>query len=119
MLRNEGEGGGSTQRVDGEGRQHWLTIRVIGTRSNRDGIGARLTLTAGGQRQIREVKLGYSYLCSNDPRVHFGLGTHEKADLVEVRWPSGRVETFRDLPADRFITIKEGSGITQTQVSSR
>jgi tetratricopeptide (TPR) repeat protein len=91
-------------------RQHWLAIRVVGTRSHWDGIGTRITVMAGGRRQTREVKYGYSYLSSNDPRVYFGLGVQETVDLVEVRWPSGRVETLKDIPADRFITIREESG---------
>jgi len=96
-------------RNEGGNRNHWIKFRTVGTRSNRDGIGARIWVTAGGLTQMREVYMGSSFLCGNDIRVHFGLG--KKADLVRIRWPSGLVEEFRDLKADRLYILKEGEGI--------
>jgi hypothetical protein len=90
---------------------HWVTIQTIGTRSNRDGIGARLKLTAGDLVQYAGVRSGESYISGNDPRVHFGLGAHAKIDELEIRWPSGLVEKLKAPPADRFLTIKEGKGL--------
>jgi hypothetical protein len=88
--------------------QHWLLVRCVGTRSNRSAVGARLTLQAGDLHQIREIKAGLSYLSSNDLRQHFGLGSHDKVDLLEIRWPSGLIERIHDIPADRVLTLEEG-----------
>jgi len=88
---------------------HWVAIKTIGTKSNRDGIGARVTVKAGGRTFVNEVRSGSSYSSSNDMRVHFGLGTATKIDSVEVRWPSGLVEAF-DAKADAINTVKEGAG---------
>ncbi len=88
---------------------HWLLIRCVGTKSNRSAVGARLTLRAGDLREMREIKAGVSYLSSNDLRVHFGLGTHPKADSLEIQWPSGLVQTFQDIRADQMLTLEEGS----------
>jgi hypothetical protein len=88
---------------------HWIAIKTTGTKSNRDGIGARITVKAGGRTFVDEVRSGSSYSSSNDMRVHFGLGAATKIDSVEVRWPSGLVETF-DGKVDAINTVKEGSG---------
>ncbi len=76
-------------------------------------IGARVTVRAGKLVQFSEVRGGGSYLSQNDPRLHFGLGSETKMDEVEIKWPSGRVETLHDMPADFIYTITEGEGITQ------
>jgi enediyne biosynthesis protein E4 len=89
---------------------HWIAIRTIGTKSNRDGIGARITVKAGSRTFVDEVRSGASYASSSDIRVHFGLGTTAKIDWVQVRWPSGRLEEFENLPADTIQTLKEGTG---------
>jgi hypothetical protein len=89
-------------------RQNWLGIKLIGTTSNRDGIGARVRLFAAGRTQIRNVICGSSFLCSEDQRLHFGLGSQEQVDSLEVRWPSGTVQRFANLPANRYLAIKEG-----------
>jgi hypothetical protein len=91
--------------------RHWATIRLVGTVSNRDGIGARLQVTAGGRKQMTEVRSGGSYLSHNDLRAHFGLGNADRIDRLEIRWPSGLVETVNGLPADRFYTAQEGQGV--------
>jgi len=95
-------------RNEGGNRQHWLTVRTVGTKSNRDGIGARLELWAGGRRQVREVASGASYLSTHDLRVHFGLGTSERVDRLDIYWPSGQVDRWKDLDADQFLVVREG-----------
>ena len=89
---------------------HWVALRTIGTKSNRDGIGARLRVRAGGRTLIDEVRSGSSFDSNNDMRVHFGLGTAAKIDWVEVRWPSGLLERFENVGVDGVRTIKEGTG---------
>ncbi len=96
-------------RNDTESGHHWIGLKLVGAKSNRDGIGARITL-AGDPKQTAEVRSGGSYLSHNDFRIHFGLGKGAKAGPVEVRWPSGLVETFSGLEADRYHTIEEGKG---------
>ena len=88
-----------------------MLVRVIGTKSNRSGIGARLTLTTGGRRQVREVQSGSSYLGQNDLRVHFGLGQANRSERLEIRWPSGATEVVTDLPVNHVLTIREGDGV--------
>src|SRR5882672_8055110 len=78
--------------------------------SNRDGIGAKITVNAGTRTLVDEVRSGSSYISNSDMRVHFGLGSATKIDGVQVRWPSGLVERFENLPVDSIHTIKEGSG---------
>jgi enediyne biosynthesis protein E4 len=89
---------------------HWIAIRTVGTKSNRDGIGARLTLKAGTRQWVDEVRSGASYASNNDMRVHFGLGREAKITWVQVRWPSGLFEQFDNLPIDTMQTLQEGSG---------
>jgi hypothetical protein len=91
---------------------HRVAFHLIGTKSNRAGIGARVTVHAGGVMQFNEVRSGGSYLSQNDLRLHFGLGPTEKIENVEVSWPSGQTEALRDLAADFIYTITEGQGIT-------
>ena len=89
---------------------HWITIRAVGTKSNRDGIGARISVKAGARTLVDEVRSGSSYNSSSDIRVHFGLGSTNKIDSVQIRWPSGLTERFDKLPSDTIHTMKEGSG---------
>ena len=89
---------------------HWIAIRTVGTKSNRDGIGARLTLKAGTRQWIDEVRSGASYASNNDMRVHFGLGRETKINWVQVRWPTGLFEQFDNPPIDTMQTLQEGSG---------
>ncbi|HVJ08598.1 MAG TPA: FG-GAP-like repeat-containing protein [Acidisarcina sp.] len=91
-------------------KNHWLGAALVGTRSNRDGIGATVTVVAGGRRLVQEVRSGSSYLSNNDMRLHFGLGTSTHIDRVEVRWPSGLKEVFPPPAVDRMVTLTEGSG---------
>jgi hypothetical protein len=112
---------------------HWIAFRTVGAFkkevkdakenanqdasatsfvSNRDGIGAKITVKAGNRTLVDEVRSGSSYDSNNDIRVHFGLGTATKVDWVEVRWPSGLVERFENLSVDTMHTLREGSGIS-------
>jgi hypothetical protein len=98
-------------RNDGGSRQNSLLVRTDGSKSNRDGIGARLKLTIGGRVLLRYVKAGSSYLSQNDLRVHFGMGNVAKADRLEILWPSGLVDVLRDVAANQILTVREGEGI--------
>jgi hypothetical protein len=89
---------------------HWVELQLTGTRSNRDAIGARVTLTAGNLKLIREVNGGNGYAAQSSKRLHFGLGSATKIDTVEIRWPSGLVEKV-NLPVDRLSKVREGSGV--------
>ena len=112
LLLNEGSAG----RTDAASAEpgNALLIRVIGAVSNRSGIGTRLTLTAGGRRQVREVQSGSSYLSQNDLRAHFGLGAASRADRLQITWPNGATELIENVPANRVITIREGKGVVDT-----
>ncbi len=94
---------------------HWLLVRLVGVRSSRQGIGARLRLKAGGRIHVREVKSAGSYASSNDPRAHFGLGRADTIEWLEVRWPSGQKQTFTEVPLNRVITIHEEAGLRAAQ----
>jgi len=90
---------------------HRVLFKLIGTKSNRAAIGARVTIRSAGVKQFSEVRSGASYLSQNDLRLHFGLGTASKIESVEIRWPNGTTETLQNLAADNIFTIVEGSGI--------
>ena len=101
LLRNDTSGG------------HWVTMRLVGVKSNRDGIGAKVTVVAGGRRLVAEVRAGGSYMSHNDMRLHFGLGGEDAIDQVEIRWPSGLVERVDRLESNRFYEAREGFGIQE------
>jgi enediyne biosynthesis protein E4 len=94
---------------------HRVLLKLIGTKSNRAAIGARVTIHSGSVKQFSEVRGGASYLSQNDLRLHFGLGSAAKMDTVEIRWPNGTTETLRNVPADAIYTVVEGSGIRDTK----
>ena len=98
-------------RNDTAADHHWVTLRLAGRESNRDSIGAKVTIESGGRTQVAEVRSGGSYLSHNDMRVHFGLGDADGVDTVTIRWPSGLTETAEALDADRFYLAREGQGI--------
>ncbi len=98
-------------RNDAAHGHHWLSVSLRGTRSNRDGIGARLTLTAGERQQVQEAKGGMSFQAAQDPRIHFGIGPSATVDRLEIAWPSGVVDRLENLPADQFLTVEEGMGV--------
>jgi enediyne biosynthesis protein E4 len=100
LLRNEGGNG-----------NHWLELLLIGTKSNRDGVGARVMVTAGNAILYEQRKGGMSYQSAQDPRLHFGLGQKNKVDTIEIRWPSGTVTKLSNLSADQILAVKESAGI--------
>jgi hypothetical protein len=106
LLRNYRQPAQLLRGVGGDG--HWLRIRLAGTRSNRDAVGARITVSAAGARQTREVTAGSGYLSASSRIQHFGLGDTARADTIHVRWPSGAETELTDVAADRLITIEEG-----------
>jgi hypothetical protein len=100
--------GPSLYRNDGGNDGHWISFRLEGVQSNRDAIGARIEIEAGGRTQVAEVRSGGSYLSHNDMRIHFGLGEVNVIDRVRIRWPSGEVDELTGLAADSFVTVREG-----------
>jgi hypothetical protein len=98
-------------RNDGGNRNNWLMIRAEGVKSNRSGIGARITVTAQGARRIFDVRSSESYLSGNDLRVHVGMADLKQADLVEIRWPSGQVDRYTNVAVNAFYLAREGNGI--------
>ena len=98
-------------RNDAGNNGHWLQVFLIGTKSNRDGVGARVKVTAQDLVLYDQRKGGMSYQAAQDPRLHFGLGNRTKVDSVEIRWPSGAVTGLGHLECDRIITVKEGEGL--------
>jgi len=100
-------------RNDGGNANHWLEILLIGTKSNRDGVGARVKLVSGDLILHDQRKGGMSYQSAQDPRLHFGLGRHTKVDSVEIVWPSAMVTRLENIKADQILAIKEGAGITE------
>ncbi len=94
-------------RNDTVNQNAWLGIRLRGTRSNRDAIGAKVTIEACGQQQFQEVRSGGSYISRNDPRIHFGLGNCSAVDRLTIRWPSGTVQVVKDVSLNKYIVIEE------------
>ncbi|HWH77536.1 MAG TPA: CRTAC1 family protein, partial [Candidatus Binatus sp.] len=105
LLRNDQSHDG------GANSNHFLEVLLVGTKSNRDGLGASLKITAGDWTHVEQAKGGMSYMSANDPRIVFGLGKHTKIDSLEITWPSGQIDRLKDLPLDKIIAIKEGTGI--------
>jgi len=95
---------------DSPGENHWLAFKLEGTKSNRDGIGARIKVVAGQLTQYNHVAFTRGYASSSAGPTHFGLGPHKTADRVEIRWPSGIVQELNNVAADRYVTIVEGAG---------
>ena len=109
LVSNNGQAGELVRNDRAEGH-HWLALSLQGVTSNRDGIGSRITVVAGGRAQYAQATGGTSYLSSSDRRIFFGLGSQAKADLVEILWPSGTVDRLEGVSADQFLTVKEGAG---------
>ena len=102
-------------RNDVGNKNRWLKVKVVGTRSNRSGLGARVKVVAGEHAQTDEVRSGGSYISQNDLRLHFGMGSVAKADLVEIHWPSGWVDRLKDVETNQVVWVKEGQGLVRTQ----
>ena len=92
---------------------HWIQIRLKGTKTNRDGVGARVKVVAGDLTQIDEVHSGRGYQSHYGTRLHFGLGKRERIDRIEVRWIGGGIDVLKNVRVDRFLTITEGSSRTR------
>jgi len=110
LLLNVNEPPSLLKNMNADG-YHRVLFKLIGTKSNRAAIGARVTIRSAGVKQLSEVRGGASYLSQNDLRLHFGLGAAKKMESVEIRWPSGKIETLENVAADAIYTIVEGSGI--------
>ena len=104
LLRNSGATG-----------NHWLEVLLIGTKSNRDGIGSVLKLALEGMTQVDQAKGGTSYMSASDQRIHFGLGKKTKIDSLVITWPSGQVDKLIGVPVDSIVAVKEGVGIVPHQ----
>ena len=100
-------------RNDGGNKNNWIIVKTIGVKSNRNGIGARVKVVSGDLVQLDEVRSGGSYLSQNDLRLHFGLEKRTSVDLIQVRWPSGTVDTLTNVTANKVVTVKEGKGLGQ------
>jgi hypothetical protein len=100
-------------RNDGGNANHWLEISLIGTRSNRDGVGARVKVVAGDLTLYDQRKGGMSYQSAQDPRLHFGLGQRGNVTSIEITWPSGTVTKLANVKSDQIVAVKEGEGIVQ------
>src|SRR5262247_3843115 len=103
LLKNYGE------------RKNWILIKLIGKKSNRSGIGARVTVVTGKMKQMNETRSGDSYISQNDLRLHFGIGDATRVERVEILWPSGRKESFENLKANQIVTLEEGRGTPMAQ----
>ena len=97
-------------RLDVKPGQNWLAVRLVGVKSNRSAIGARVRARSGDVTQTQEVRGGGSYYSQNDLRVHFGFGSAARVDRLEVRWPNGLEEMWPNVDVNRILTLKEGSG---------
>jgi hypothetical protein len=97
LLRNENPRG-----------SHWIGVRCVGKQANRSGLGVRISLDAGGRRQIDETRAASSYLSSSDPRVVFGLGGADRVERVTLHWPDGTTQELQDPPVDRYLTVTQG-----------
>jgi enediyne biosynthesis protein E4 len=106
-------------RSDRNDHNHWIMFRTVGRASNRDGIGARLTVQTGGLSQVWEIKRTVGIYACSDPRAHFGLGAATKADLVRIDWPSGKSQEIRDVPADAHYLLEEERGLSRERIRGR
>ncbi len=118
MIVTTNHGRAVLLRNDGGNRNHWLCVHLIGTRSNRQGIGARLLLEAGGKRYLRQYGVQGSYLSSSIPEAWFGLGQIKQIDSLTIAWPSGSRQVFRDLPIDRTLAITEGRSVWEGKAAT-
>jgi enediyne biosynthesis protein E4 len=103
-------------RKQGAKTGHWLRVKTVGTRSNRDGFGARIEIKADSLTQSLEVRANSSFESASDPRLHFGLGTPARVDSILVRWPSGRLDKAKPVTVDQEILIREGQGVVQAGI---
>jgi enediyne biosynthesis protein E4 len=113
IVINNLDGAPQLLRNDGGNANNSVLIKMIGVKSNRDGIGARVKIVSGDLTQIDEVRSGGSYISHNDLRLHFGFEKRTRIDLIEVRWPSGVVDKISDTSVNEILTVKEGQGLVE------
>ncbi len=94
---------------------NWISLQLVGVKSNRAALGAAVTLQQGSDKNEKEVRSGDGYISQSDLRLHFGLGQSSKAEKIVIRWPSGLIETLADLPANQYYVVREGSGVDQNK----
>ena len=111
IVVNDLDGLPQLLRNDGGNKNNWILLNLIGTKGNRDGIGAKVKVVSGDLVQVDEVRSGGSYISQNDLRLHFGLEKRTAVDQIQVRWPSGAVDTLTNVPVNKIVTIKEGKGL--------
>jgi hypothetical protein len=110
----------SLLRNDGGNKNNWINIKLLGTHCNRTAVGARVRVVTGKHAQIDEVHTGTSVMSQSDLRLSFGLGASTQIDLIEVKWPTTqKVESFSNIAANQFLTIKEGQGIIKREKPNR
>ena len=114
VVVNNLDGKPTILKNDGASHNNWITIKLVASGKNRDAIGARVKVVSGELTQWDEIHAGGSYLSSNDPRLHYGLQKKTKVDLIEVHWPDGKLESVANVPANNFLVIEEGKGLTRT-----
>jgi hypothetical protein len=100
-------------RNDGGNKNNWIIVKTIGTKSNRNGIGAKVKVVSGDLIQLDEVRSGGSYISQNDLKLHFGLEKRTSVDQIQVRWPSGAVDTLTNVAVNKVVTVKEGKGLVE------
>jgi enediyne biosynthesis protein E4 len=95
---------------------NFISVQLIGVKSNRAALGARVTLEQSGDKYQKEVRSGDGFISQSDLRVHFGLGKATKAEKIEIRWPSGLVETLKDLAGNQYYVVREGRGVDSKRI---
>ena len=113
IVVNNLDGPPSVLRNDEAGSNARIQVKCVGVTSNRSAIGARVSVTVAGRRQVAEVMSGSSYYSQSDLRLHFGLGAATAVDLIEIAWPSGRRESLKDLPVNHLFVVREGEGVLE------
>jgi enediyne biosynthesis protein E4 len=119
VVINNQNAGPSLLKISAQNGNQWINIRLVGKKANRSAIGARVKCVSGALSQIDEVRSGGSYLSQNDLRLHFGLGEKKTIDLLEIRWPSGTIDQFRNIASAQFIQIEEGGKLTTLKRASQ
>jgi hypothetical protein len=98
---------GSFLRNNKGNQNNWINLNLTGTKSNRDGVGARIKLTSGGKVYTTQKKSTTGYLSQNDPRIHFGLAKNEMIDKIEIKWPSGILQVLENIKVNQILPVKE------------
>ena len=113
VVVNDLDGAPQLLRNDGGNKNNWIIVKTIGTKSNRNGIGAKVKVVSGDLTQLDEVRSGGSYISQNDFKLHFGLEKRTSVNLIQVRWPSGVVDTLTNVTVNKVVTVKEGKGLVE------